>query len=105
MKAIDSQRLHPDLVDLLDESQCYYYDGCLLVELRDYRGKTANAEPTIRRVLLQPDTESMIHDIQQLCNKSQKEWTAEDRIAVEQKILVHNHTKSSEISEDLCTNT
>ena len=31
MKAIDSQRLQPDLVDLLDESQCYYYDGNIIL--------------------------------------------------------------------------
>jgi hypothetical protein len=33
MKAIDSQRLQPDLVDLLDESQCYYYDGNIYCNL------------------------------------------------------------------------
>ena len=91
MKAIDSQRLLPDLIDILDENQCHYYDGCLVIELQDYRGKPTNTIPTVRKVLLKPDMETVIHDIQQLSNKSGKDWSQEDKLAVEQKILVTHH--------------
>ena len=40
----------PDLLELLEEIPCYYYDGCLLVSLHDYRFSEAN--PQKRNVLL-----------------------------------------------------
>ena len=40
----------PDLIDLLVEIPCYYYDGCLIVSLIDYRFSTTN--PPTQKVLL-----------------------------------------------------
>lgn len=40
----------PDLLDLLEEIPCYYYDGCLIVALVDYR--FCLTEPPTKLVLL-----------------------------------------------------
>jgi hypothetical protein len=59
---------------LMNEKQCYFYNGCVLVELRDFRGRRAaglgapaNAPPQTRviisRVLLQPCADAVIDDL------------------------------------------
>ena len=61
----------------------------MIVEIRDFRNRSPIGKPTIQRVVLRPDTESIINDIQQLSSKSMKRWTADDFIIAEERILVH----------------
>src|SRR5690606_30980940 len=44
LRAIDSQRLSVDLLDLLQDIPCHWYGGCLVVELRHYRHLSAAAQ-------------------------------------------------------------
>jgi len=90
IKCIDSRRLPPDLVELLDGIPNVYYDGCMCIEIRDCRVRAPNGKPTIHKVVLRPDTESIINDIQQLSTKAQKRWTADDFILAEEKIMQAN---------------
>ena len=61
-------------VRLLNEKQCFYYNGCVMVELRDHRGRRPappagqpNAPPqgqvVISRVLLRPCEDVVIDDL------------------------------------------
>ena len=64
-------------VRLLNEKQCTYYNGCVLVELRDYRGAvrrqqsqaggqspaTQQHKLVVSRVLLQPCIDTIIDDL------------------------------------------
>ena len=80
--------MSPEFIDLLDESQCHYYDGCLVFEIQDFRGKTTEGAPTVRKVLMRPDIEAIIHDVEQMCTKSGREWSQDEKMAIEQKILM-----------------
>ena len=45
-----------------------FYEGALIVEIRDYRSiSTVVKEPTVRRMLLRPTSESIVSDIDALC--------------------------------------
>jgi hypothetical protein len=67
----------------------FHISGCLIIELQDYRGKPPNSDPTVRKVLLKPDIEAVIHDVEQMCSKSGREWSQDEKMAIEQKILVY----------------
>jgi hypothetical protein len=65
----------------------------LLVEIRDYRhcklsNDPSNTEPITKRVLLQPTAEAIVKDIEELIRANLKQWTAEDVIAMEQRLLL-----------------
>lgn len=65
--AIDQNRLLPDLIELLDEAgQGHYYDGCVIVELKDLRHSSNGHAHTTRKVLLTPSMESLVYDIDML---------------------------------------
>lgn len=90
IKTIDSLRLPPDFVELLEEVPCVYYDGCLVVEVRDFRGSSTaglTGAPVVRRVLLQPDTETIVSDVEQICAEH-ADWTSDDCLKIEQSIVV-----------------
>lgn len=75
-------------MELLDGIPNVYYEGCMIVEIRDYRNSSPQGKPSVKRVVLKPDTESIINDIQQLSSRSVKRWNADDFIAAEEKIMV-----------------
>ena len=99
INAIDAGKMSPDLMELFEDIPCNYYDGCLLVELRDYRHQASTQlMPAIRRVLLHPDAESITNDIEQICQESADSSVIPDPIVLEQKIMVtsltYTHTHS-----------
>jgi hypothetical protein len=52
------------LIELLDEAgQTHYYDGCVVVELKDHRHSVNGYAHTSRKVLLAPSMESLVYDI------------------------------------------
>jgi transcription factor SPT20 len=90
INAIDAGKMSPDLMELFEDIPCNYYDGCLIVEIRDFRHlATAQTPPIVRRVLLQPDAESITSDIEQICQEH-GEAVLPDPIILEQKILVRS---------------
>ena len=52
-----------DLVDMLDEHQVHFYEGCIVVEVRNHRG---NTRPDVRRLLLRPSAEFVGADLARL---------------------------------------
>lgn len=91
---IDNQLIPADLISLFDDL-CVFYDGCIVVEIHDFRrmSKQANANlpnrksakntPEIRRVLLKPTYQSLLNDIAQL--KHTNGWSTEFELQFEQK--------------------
>lgn len=68
---------------LLDEKPCYYYNGCVVVEVRDYRGvpvptadgaelplPTSACGVVVSRVLLKPDYDVLIDDLAHMHGKT-----------------------------------
>jgi hypothetical protein len=111
LEAIDAGRLPPDVQDMLEDIPCPFYDGGVVVELYDYRGLAPadvqqvsfNGEgvaPRVRRVLLKPDNESIVDDVNRLWNGHKvayPQWGPEQYVAIEQR-LVHA------IAPPLCLN-
>jgi hypothetical protein len=111
LEAIDAGRLPPDVQDMLEDIPCPFYDGGVVVELCDYRGLAPadvqqvsfNGEgvtPRVRRVLLKPDNESIVDDVNRLWNGHKvayPQWGPEQYVAIEQR-LVHA------IAPPLCLN-
>lgn len=60
LACIDEQVIPADLVEMLDEPVGQFYDGCLVVEVRNYRGGSG---VEVRRVLLRPTQESIYADL------------------------------------------
>lgn len=98
INCIDNQKLPADIIDLLDNMQCPFYDGCLVVEVHDYRSLTFMAQkslqlggndrkpqPEIHRILLQPTYQSILNDIRVL---RAPDWTSDFEMQVEKEILL-----------------
>jgi hypothetical protein len=58
-----AQLIPLDLIDLLDEHQVFFYDGCLVAEVRNYR---AGPTPEVRRLLLRPSPDVVSADLVRL---------------------------------------
>ena len=83
LEAIDEQRIPAEVADLFDDTQVQYYDGCLVVELKNHR---LGGQVEVRRVLLHPTPESVLEDVYQL---SKREPFAEDMwLEVEKKVIL-----------------
>ncbi|KAJ3552987.1 hypothetical protein NM688_g3859 [Phlebia brevispora] len=89
---IRAQRIPTDFIELFEAAKLPFYDGCMIVELLDYRplkGKEPElANPKRSRVVLSPTPETMWADICLLNHKAGNVWTDEDALQVEAKILL-----------------
>jgi transcription factor SPT20 len=61
--------------------------GCLIVELRDYRPRDNIDDFISSRVVLQPNSETMWADICHMNQKAGNKWTEQDALEVEARIL------------------
>lgn len=97
LTAIDNEILTSSFLELLGSSTLYFYEGCLLVEIHDYRNSKLDInlgdQPIIKKVLLQPTGETFIKDIEQIIKSNKQLSSPEDAIAIEQQIL---------LSKDIC---
>ncbi|TFK39499.1 Spt20 family-domain-containing protein [Crucibulum laeve] len=89
---IRAHRIPVDFLDLFDASHTPFYDGCMIVELLDYRPQR-NKEPTPEkpqktRVILHPNSESLYADICSLNQRFMCKWTDNDALEVESKLLL-----------------
>ena len=83
LDAIDGGRLTAEVQEMVGALECQYVHGALLVELRDYRGlpplPNVAPLPFVRRVLLKPTPESLLHDINQIWARvKQPNWGVEE---------------------------
>lgn len=107
---IDAQEIPPLLLDLLDGLKFnLFYEGCLIVEIRDLRRKSpallgvggsgTATRPVVlggcevHHVLLRPTTQSIICDSNLLAQQSPKVLSAEERVALEAQVVLQTQTK------------
>ncbi|XP_060569271.1 transcription factor SPT20 homolog [Ruditapes philippinarum] len=84
---IDDSELPPFLVDVLEKAQVnVFYNGCVIVEVRDFRRAT-NGTFDMQYVLLKPNTQTLLSDINNLTNDGNV-WTQEDLFMLESKLLL-----------------
>ncbi|KAJ3507597.1 hypothetical protein NLJ89_g6208 [Agrocybe chaxingu] len=89
---IRAHRIPVDFLELFDAARVPFYDGCMVVELLDYRPQRSK-EPALKtpertRVVLHPNSETLWADICSLNQKNGKKWTDMDALEVEAKLLL-----------------
>ncbi|TFY56188.1 hypothetical protein EVJ58_g7792, partial [Rhodofomes roseus] len=89
---IRAQRIPVDFLELFDTAKLPFYDGCMIVEVHDYRPPKATdqtlEEPQKTRVVLSPNPETLWADICLMNQKVGNAWTDRDALEVEARILV-----------------
>ncbi|KAI0917859.1 hypothetical protein AcV5_002691 [Taiwanofungus camphoratus] len=89
---IRAQRVPVDFLELFDAAKVPFYDGCMIVELLDYRPRKVTDpqldHPETTRVVLMPNSETLWADICLMNQKSGNTWTDEDALNVEARILM-----------------
>lgn len=63
-----------------------FYDGCIIGEIRDFRRH--GPSPEIRHVLLQASTQTLVADLNSICNSGHYIWTQEDKYSLESQLLL-----------------
>jgi hypothetical protein len=86
IRAIDQGIFPADFMDLWDEFGVYY-EGHLIVELKDYR-MAVNGSPEIRHVVLRPTMRSRLVDAQLMNEKNIHDVTDQTALEIESKLLV-----------------
>ncbi|PCH44446.1 hypothetical protein WOLCODRAFT_133250, partial [Wolfiporia cocos MD-104 SS10] len=89
---IRAQRIPVDFLELFDSAKLPFYDGCMIVELQDFRPQKASeaqlAEPQTSRVVLAPNPETLWADLCLLNQRAGHTLTARDALEIEARILV-----------------
>ncbi|XP_041358988.1 transcription factor SPT20 homolog [Gigantopelta aegis] len=96
LEYIDAAQLPPFLVDLLEKAQVnFFYSGCIIVEIRDFRRSTsAIHDHDSQYILLKPTPQSLLCDINAITNDGHR-WTQDDIFQLESRLLL-------ETEEPLC---
>ncbi|CAD5114798.1 DgyrCDS3840 [Dimorphilus gyrociliatus] len=98
LEYLDSQQIPPFILDVLDEAPVnLYYDGHVVVELRDFRRNTVPKEYHTSYVILKPSQETLIADVNMIANQISPSHaiSQEDMLRLEQKII-------EDIEEPMC---
>ncbi|KAH9940890.1 Spt20 family-domain-containing protein [Epithele typhae] len=89
---IRAQHIPVDFLELFDSANLPFYEGCLIVEILDYRpAKSTEPEleqPERSRVVLAPNDESRWADICLLSQKTVTPWTDNNALEVEARLLL-----------------
>jgi hypothetical protein len=81
IRAIDMQKLTPDVLDILSQKEVHFHDGCVLVEVRDCRTSSSSSY----RVLLKPGYDVVVRDA-----ASNAQVTKDsDLLEIEKRMLLH----------------
>ncbi|XP_048243565.1 transcription factor SPT20 homolog [Haliotis rufescens] len=87
LEYVDAAQLPPFLVDLLEKAQVnVFYNGCVIVEVRDFRRSTTGSHDT-QYVMLKPTPQSLLCDINALTNDGNR-WTQDDVFQLERQLLM-----------------
>jgi hypothetical protein len=77
---------------VLSEKQVHFYDGCIVVEVRDFRSPTVSrgtdeVQPRVHRVLLEPGYDTVVRDAAKLAaaNSIQTDW---ELLEIERRLLL-----------------
>ncbi|KZV68778.1 hypothetical protein PENSPDRAFT_581945 [Peniophora sp. CONT] len=97
---IRAYRIPVDLLQLIDSANVPFYEGCLVVELQDFReppatkdkkGEDVNVKsdgPISSRVVLRQNSESACADLRLLNDKLNTNWTDQEALEAEARILL-----------------
>ncbi|KAK2462245.1 hypothetical protein APHAL10511_005741 [Amanita phalloides] len=89
---IRAQRIPVDFLEIFDSARVPFYDGCMVVQILDYRPQNAKdpvlEKPEQARVVLHPNSESLWADICSLNQRFGTRWTDLDALEVEARILL-----------------
>ncbi|KAJ7036529.1 Spt20 family-domain-containing protein, partial [Mycena alexandri] len=90
---IRAHRIPVDFLELFDAAKIPFYDGCMIVELLDYRPQQRNKEaapdkPERTRVVLHPNGETLFADICSLNRKNGNKWSDRDALEIEARLLL-----------------
>ncbi|KII87461.1 hypothetical protein PLICRDRAFT_142760 [Plicaturopsis crispa FD-325 SS-3] len=92
LEDIRAHRIPVDFLELFDSAGVPFYDGCMIVELLDYRPQKSKdsplEQPERTRVVLHPNSETLWADICLLNQKSGKTWTDENALEIESRLLL-----------------
>ncbi|KAG6334563.1 hypothetical protein ID866_4518, partial [Astraeus odoratus] len=90
---VRAHRIPVDFLELFDSARVPFYDGCMVVELLDYRPKKAKDPPLEKpersRVTLHPTEETLWADLCLLDQRSGSKFTDLDALELEARILLH----------------
>ncbi|KAF8621878.1 hypothetical protein AX15_007435 [Amanita polypyramis BW_CC] len=89
---IRAQRIPVDFLETFDSARVPFYDGCMIVQLLDYRPQNHKdpvlEKPEQTRVVLHPSSESLWADICSLNQRYGTKWTDMDALEVEARALL-----------------
>ncbi|RNA02753.1 transcription factor SPT20 -like protein [Brachionus plicatilis] len=91
---INTGEIPPILIDLVDHMNTnLFYDGCIVLEIRDYRRRKAltaanSIKYDLNYVLLQPSVQTLLADINSMTKSGNCVWTQEDIYALESQLLL-----------------
>jgi transcription factor SPT20 len=89
---IQAHRIPVDFLELFDSAKVPFYDGCMIVELLDYRPQKSKDPPPEKpertRVVLHPNSETLWADICLLNQKTGNQWTDQDALEIEARLLL-----------------
>ncbi|KAF8211129.1 Spt20 family-domain-containing protein [Mycena galopus ATCC 62051] len=90
---IRAHRIPVDFLDLFDAVSVPFYNGCMIVELLDYRPQqrikeTTSDKPERTRVVLHPNGETLFADICSWNRKYGNKWSDRDALEVEARLLL-----------------
>ncbi|KLO13248.1 hypothetical protein SCHPADRAFT_915317 [Schizopora paradoxa] len=92
LEDIRAFRIPVDFVDVFDRVGVQYYEGCLIVEIVDYRPSKPKdpllENPDIQRVVCRPNSETIWKDICRLNENHGYKMTDMEALEIEAKILL-----------------
>ncbi|KIJ65193.1 hypothetical protein HYDPIDRAFT_111086 [Hydnomerulius pinastri MD-312] len=90
---VRAHRIPVDYLELFDSARVPFYDGCMLVELLDYRPKRAKDPPLEKpersRVTLHPSGETLWADLCLMNQRTGSNFTDPEVLELEAQILLH----------------
>ncbi|KAI8582013.1 hypothetical protein K450DRAFT_230399 [Umbelopsis ramanniana AG] len=112
LKYVKERRLPPDLTDVFDSAGCTFHNGVIVIEVVDHRKPRVDSNateatkentdanegepvfdpntPTVKRIEMKPDAQSIWNDICLLNEESNINMTESEALDVESKLLLLN---------------
>ncbi|KDR67630.1 hypothetical protein GALMADRAFT_146917 [Galerina marginata CBS 339.88] len=89
---IRAHRIPVDFLELFDSARVPFYEGCMIVELLDYRPQKSQ-EPALKtphktRVVLHPNSETLWGDLCSLNQRNGGKWSDANALEIEAKLIL-----------------
>jgi hypothetical protein len=84
LKDLTTSRLIPELWEEIQDFSCTYYDGGIICEVMDMKNERNN-----RRLLLKPDPETFLKDLNAFIESNHHDLSEEDKLTITQRVLLY----------------